>query len=168
LIGFRVKPHQLNDTGTTKSKNDKNLPRLAVRALIINPEGKVLLIQGRDSTNPTNTWWFTPGGGIEIGETPDQALIREVLEETGLIIENPVPLGRERISKFRFEDTEYFQKESFYLVRLRTLDTVSQSLTEIEKRTFLAQKWWSLEELSASSAIFYPTNLISWIEEILR
>lgn len=163
-----MKPHQLNDTGTTNSKNDETLPRLAVRALIVNPESKVLLIQGRDSTNPKNTWWFTPGGGIEIGETPEQALSREVLEETGLIIKNPVPLGRERISRFRFEDTEYFQKESFYLVRLGALDKASQNLTEIEKRTFIAQKWWSVEELTASSETFYPTTLISWIKEILR
>lgn len=163
-----MKPHQINNVESTESNNLESLPRLAVRAVILNQESAVLLIQGRESTKPANTWWFTPGGGIEIGETPDQALYREVLEETGLTIHNPVPLGRERISTFRFENTEYFQRETFYLVRLPKIEQVSKNLTEIEKRTFLAQKWWSLDELSASSETIYPPNLANWIEEILK
>lgn len=31
--------------------------------------------------------WGVPGGGIEIGETPEEGVIREVFEETGIVIE---------------------------------------------------------------------------------
>lgn len=167
MIGYSVKPFHINDNETTNSESDEALPRLAVRGLILNKEDKILLIEGRDSTNPKYTWWFTPGGGIEIGETPEQALRREILEETGIKIDNPVPLGREKISKFRFENNDYHQKESFYLIRLPKVDQITQNLTQIEKRTFITQKWWSLNELLTSSEIFYPTTLITWIEEII-
>lgn len=55
--------------------------RVAVSALIFN-EGKVLLAHRRDID-----WWNLPGGGMEEGETVDEALCREVLEETGLEVE---------------------------------------------------------------------------------
>ena len=55
--------------------------RVAVSALIFN-EGKVLLAHRRDID-----WWNLPGGGMEENETVDEALRREVLEETGLEVE---------------------------------------------------------------------------------
>src|SRR5437588_10614725 len=55
--------------------------RIAVSALIFE-EGRVLLAYRRDID-----WWNLPGGGMEVGETVDEALCREVREETGLEIE---------------------------------------------------------------------------------
>jgi len=53
--------------------------RIGVFALIFNHEKQVLLGHRRDID-----WWNLPGGGMEIGETVDEALCREVREETGL------------------------------------------------------------------------------------
>src|SRR5579875_2453907 len=52
--------------------------RIGVYALIFD-EGRVLLALRRDID-----WWNLPGGGMEAGETVEEALIREVREETGL------------------------------------------------------------------------------------
>lgn len=54
--------------------------RIGVFGLIIE-DGKVLLGRRRDID-----WWNLPGGGMEPGETVDEALRREVLEETGLTV----------------------------------------------------------------------------------
>lgn len=56
-------------------------PAVGVGALLIH-EGRVLLIQrGKE---PLRGRWTLPGGTVELGETLEQALIREVAEETGL------------------------------------------------------------------------------------
>jgi 8-oxo-dGTP diphosphatase len=52
--------------------------RIAVSALIFE-EGRVLLAHRRDID-----WWNLPGGGMEVGETVEEALHREVFEETRL------------------------------------------------------------------------------------
>ncbi|WP_126580171.1 NUDIX domain-containing protein [Tengunoibacter tsumagoiensis] len=54
--------------------------RIGVSALIFE-EDQILLALRRDID-----WWNLPGGGMEIGETVEEAVCREVLEETGLIV----------------------------------------------------------------------------------
>jgi 8-oxo-dGTP diphosphatase len=51
-------------------------------------EGKILLVRSSNPQFDPPLWWL-PGGGINFGETPENALIREFLEETGLLIHNP-------------------------------------------------------------------------------
>jgi 8-oxo-dGTP diphosphatase len=56
--------------------------RLGVFALIFDEQGRVLLAHRNDID-----WWNLPGGGMEAGETVDEAMRREVREETGLEVE---------------------------------------------------------------------------------
>lgn len=54
--------------------------RYAVVALVFSPEGKVLAVSRKDDPNDLGL----PGGKAEDGETPFEAVVREVEEETGL------------------------------------------------------------------------------------
>jgi 8-oxo-dGTP diphosphatase len=59
---------------------------LAVRAIIPDENGKILIIK-RSTNSKTNPGrWELPGGKVDQNESFDQALIREVYEETGLKI----------------------------------------------------------------------------------
>lgn len=60
--------------------------KLRVRSCgILFEDDKVLLVELRSPI--TNEWvWMPPGGGVEFGESLEEALVREYLEETGLII----------------------------------------------------------------------------------
>jgi 8-oxo-dGTP diphosphatase len=58
-----------------------NNPRPCVGALIVR-HGRVLL--ARRLSEPFAGWWDIPGGFMEAGETPQEAVAREVAEETGL------------------------------------------------------------------------------------
>jgi ADP-ribose pyrophosphatase YjhB (NUDIX family) len=49
---------------------------------VIDDEGRILLIRRAD-----NGLWAMPGGGLEVGETPTEGVLREVLEETGVLAE---------------------------------------------------------------------------------
>ncbi|WP_404407931.1 NUDIX hydrolase [Jeotgalibacillus malaysiensis] len=55
---------------------------IAVSANVVNDQGQTLLVK----THLRPDTWETPGGQVEPGEPLDQALSREVLEETGLVI----------------------------------------------------------------------------------
>lgn len=50
-------------------------------ALILDDEGRVLLVRRAD-----DGLWAMPGGWVEPGETPELAVVRETLEETGLVV----------------------------------------------------------------------------------
>jgi len=68
-------------------------PGIAVKALIVNKAGEILIIKREinDSHKP-GTWDF-PGGRLEPGENPFEGLMRETMEETGLDIEVKNPLN---------------------------------------------------------------------------
>lgn len=57
--------------------------RLAAYALIVDDAGRVLLARHPGARRRPGRW-LLPGGGVEPGEHPEQAVIREVREETGL------------------------------------------------------------------------------------
>jgi 8-oxo-dGTP diphosphatase len=61
-------------------------PVVGVGAVIIN-EGKIVLI--KRGNEPSKGKWTIPGGLVELGESPEQAVIRETKEETGVDAQNP-------------------------------------------------------------------------------
>lgn len=63
-------------------------PLAGVGAVVVH-HGRVLLV--RRGTEPARGQWSIPGGLVELGESLKEAIIREVCEETGLIVE-PVEL----------------------------------------------------------------------------
>jgi 8-oxo-dGTP diphosphatase len=66
-----------------------------VGAVVRDARGRLLLI--RRGHAPSAGLWSLPGGRVEHGETPAQAVEREVLEETGLVVRAGQPVGRVRI-----------------------------------------------------------------------
>lgn len=58
-------------------------PCVGVGAVLVH-DGRVLLI--RRGKEPLRGRWVVPGGTVELGETLEQALVREVEEETGLVV----------------------------------------------------------------------------------
>jgi len=59
---------------------------LAVRALLTDEDGKILIIKRSTDSKTNSGKWELPGGKVDQGESFDQALIREVFEETNLKI----------------------------------------------------------------------------------
>jgi 8-oxo-dGTP diphosphatase len=77
----------MNDSDISRSYPTR--PYLAVSAAIFR-DGRVLIV--RRARPPAHGLYTLPGGGVELGETLEQAIIREVREETNLEIE-PVALA---------------------------------------------------------------------------
>ncbi len=72
-------------------------PVVGVGAVVLDGPRVLLIKRGNP---PLKGQWSLPGGGVEIGETLEQAIAREVLEETGLTIEvGPIVEVLDRISR---------------------------------------------------------------------
>lgn len=66
-------------------------PRVRVAAIIV-MDDKILLVRHEKNDR---TYWLLPGGGVEFGETLEQALVRELKEETNLdiVVDRPVMIN---------------------------------------------------------------------------
>ena len=66
-----------------QEKNGYKTPKVDVRAVVFNPEGKILLVQEK-----IDGCWALPGGWADVGYTPRQVAEKECFEEAGLTVKS--------------------------------------------------------------------------------
>ena len=145
------------------------IERRAARVVLV-ADGRVLLQHGFDPGRPEDgTWWLTPGGGLNDGESIEDAAVREVFEETGLR-PSPEQLGpviATRVCIFPFEGRRYRQSESFFAVNVEPFTPQHHGWDEVEQRALLDHRWWSFDELRATDEAVYPRELADLVEALL-
>lgn len=135
--------------------------RRAVRVILVDDHERALLFEDSDLGVPADTWWMTPGGGIDDGETPAQAAVREVAEETGCVIAETDllgPLGH-RMVVHGYSDQVTEQDEVFYLARVTPFEVNVSAHTEDEQLTIIQHRWWTLDELQSTKEWIWPAEL---------
>ncbi|MHA2304240.1 MAG: NUDIX hydrolase [Candidatus Hodarchaeales archaeon] len=68
------------------SRKYPSRPWVSAHAVIFNKMNKVLLT--KRAAPPKANYWFPPGGAIDLGETVEWGLRREIKEETNIIVSN--------------------------------------------------------------------------------
>ena len=96
-----------------------NNPKPAVSAIIRNKSGEVLFT--KRAIEPYIGWWDLPGGFMEYGESPEEALVREVKEELGIdaVIKNFLGTFHQFYENLGRKDEKYSLIVLIYLIELQ-------------------------------------------------
>ncbi|MEO3977310.1 NUDIX hydrolase [Streptomyces sp. CAU 1734] len=141
--------------------------RRVARVVLLDPRDRVLLMHGCEPGDPSDDWWFTPGGGLEGYETRAEAALRELAEETGITEVELGPVLWRRICSFPFDGRRWDQDEWYFLARTEQTVTAPGGLTELELRSVTGLRWWTSAELSAARETVYPTRLAELLRTLL-
>lgn len=146
---------------------DEPIFRPAARVLLLDPDQRVLLFNFRNTSSGWS-WWATPGGGLEPGETPEQGALRELGEETGLLGVELGPCVWHREHVFPWAGRRYRQAERFYLVRSDPFELAPTLPDGGELLQLVQHRWWSVEELEhATHQVFAPRRLAILLKNLL-
>ncbi|MGC5362819.1 NUDIX hydrolase [Streptomyces sp. DT24] len=142
--------------------------RRVARVVLLDPDDRVLLMHGFEPGDPSDSWWFTPGGGLEGDETREQAALRELAEETGITEVELGPVIWQRICSFPFDGRRWDQDEWYFLARTERTVTDRRGFTALERRSVSGLRWWTSAELSAARETVYPTRLAELLRMLLE
>lgn len=115
------------------------------------------------------TRWITPGGGVEPHESHKEGAIRELFEETGLLVEElsePIHVlhGTSTFSDGHIQTTY----TEFFAHRTQNFIPVNDHWMENEFVDIADVRWWSLEELRAAGESYSPEPLPEIIARALE
>lgn len=143
--------------------------RRAARVLLLDGADRLLLFRGGDPAKPeAGTWWFTPGGGLDDGETLAEGARRELFEETGLHCD-PRDLGapvHEEHSVFEFAGMTLAQHSTFFVLRVDAHEVDTSGFEELEASSIVEHRWWPRSELRSTNEVVYPAGLPELLDRI--
>jgi len=152
MAEFRLSPIEKRQLMPKKGKKKEHFARTfraGVGAIILNKDGKVLGLERKDIPGA----WQMPQGGLDGNETPEQAVKREIHEETGieasdleLIASTPRWLAYELPEEARTKKLGRGQAQRWFLFKFRGPD---EAITLGDQKEFRAWKWIGMDELTS-------------------
>lgn len=137
--------------------------RDAVRVVLTDDGGRILLFHAVTAEVGPAGWWELPGGGIDLGESYLDAAIREVREETGLLLD-PAQVGPpawRRDSTWTAKGLRRLQHEVVVGARVPgsqpAISAAGRTPNEVE--VYVGTRWWEIGEILSSAERFYPGRL---------
>jgi 8-oxo-dGTP diphosphatase len=147
--------------------------RPSARLILLDPQDRLFLFKVHqpsvyDPADPFHgPFWVMVGGLVDPGEDYADAAIREAREETAIVIRDVRWVwSRERIMQWR--DKRVLHRERFFLGRSDGTTVDTSGLDERERSWTLGHRWWSADEIAASSERFEPVDLGTRLKALLR
>ena len=140
------------------------IKRPVARVLLFDEDGRLLLLFDPDTVQ--GGYWYPPGGGIEPGESPEQAARRELVEEVGLDVTELGPVVLRRRARFTWRGKRLDQDEWHLLGRVVSPVVGPGRAGDSETKAVAAHRWWSLSDLRDSGEKFFPEGLVAIVERL--
>jgi 8-oxo-dGTP pyrophosphatase MutT (NUDIX family) len=130
------------------------------RVLLVDQYDHVLLLLTRHDVESYPARWLTTGGHLEVGEDHPTAAIRELFEETGLVITDPgMPFWTHDFVAERAPGVWASHHEVWYSFRTQRFEVDTSNWTTEEQVDIIDQRWWSLRDLETTSEPVEPLQL---------
>ena len=145
--------------------SENKIFRKAVRAIIKENNNFLMVLSNRMGD------YKFPGGGLNHNESNENALIREVEEETGYVIKQIKSqiLKVDEIQNDKENNEGIFHMESIYYLCTIDKEKKFQNLDEYEKELGFEAKWINLDEaLKINRIVLNSPNSSKWIEREIR
>ncbi|MGC0827041.1 NUDIX hydrolase [Pantoea agglomerans] len=137
--------------------------RPSSRLIIVSPDNRVLLFRfcHKDGALKGKTYWATPGGGLEKNESFEQAAIRELFEETGLIRTLTGPqIASQNFTMMLPSGETVLAEERFFMIDANTVELDRSGWSSNEQEVIRDYHWWTIEELIHTNETIFPRDLI--------
>lgn len=141
--------------------------RRCARVVVVDDSDRMLLLCGGDPARPEYAIWHTPGGGIDPGETPEQAARRELREEVGLALDDVGQVVWHRSLQFSFDGVQYDQDEVYYYVRVPGHEVDPSGREPIERRWLTDHAWWGVDQIRGCTDLVAPPDLADRLAQLL-
>ncbi|MGI8522897.1 MAG: NUDIX domain-containing protein [Nocardioides sp.] len=123
--------------------------RRTARVLPVNGRDEVLLVHSHDPESPDRPYWCSLGGGLDDGETPPHAAVRELLEESGLAVDPGDlrgPFDRTEV-RFPYAGATFANDSTWFAVALEADPASLRNHDPSEAIT--GYRWWRPADLAA-------------------
>ena len=149
------------------------IERPSARLILLDPQDRVFLFKVHqpsvyDPADPfRDPFWILIGGLVDPGEAFAETAMREAREETGVVVED-VRWVWSREREMQWRDKRVLHREQFFLGRAQSTAIDTSGLDEKEKSWTLDHRWWTADEILASSERFEPVDIGQRLKALLR